>query len=59
MVIGTGLLLKFRVNLFEINAPFVLDIFKIKKKSLFSFLNVCLGFLEKLFYQKKSILTLK
>jgi len=29
------------------------------KKSLFSFLGVCLGFFEKSFYQKKSILILK
>jgi len=33
---------------------FVSDIFPLKK-SLFSFLSVCLGFLEKSFYKKKKL----
>jgi len=43
---------------FEKNdSPFVLDIFR--KKSILSFLSVCLEFLKKSFYKKVSILTIK
>jgi len=47
--------ISFRLLLFKIFLK--KNLFNSLKKSLFSFLSVYLGFLEKLFYQKKSILT--
>jgi hypothetical protein len=50
-------ILRFGVRLFWIFSK--KNLFFPLKKSLFSFLSVCFGFLEKSFYQKKSILILK